>query len=282
MTILQREETHLFAIAVLCGLLIAASNVGHVGTAPVYTAYFYWLVRVLMEAALFVAFREVIEKFAPATLSQLSVTALAILTSHFPFVLAVTTFDIVLGFPELGLDAAGQGTSLRLAEFGLELVYLLDNHVVFCLLLSMPRFLALRNSAFAIGPNGEAGAPAFGAQPGSFLKNLDPPLCGTILRAEAQEHYVRLITSSETRMVLHRFADIIRELPKGTGLRVHRSHWVAFAAISEFYKDGPNLRLRLLTGNTIPVSRSYRKAVEDALADQQPMAMVPDTHPQQS
>ena len=269
----RQEGTYQFAIAALCGLLIAASNAGHIGGTSLLAAYFYWLARILGEAALFIAFRELIDKVLPASLppglAQAAGTGLAIMASLVPFVLAVTALDIVLGLPELGLEAGVTGSSLKLAEFGLELVYLFDNHLALCLLLSMPRYI-MRQAPVAGGlpATGET-APSFAddaPSPDSFLTNLTPPLAGAVLWAEAQEHYVRLTTTAGNRMVLHRFSDLLRELPEAEGLRVHRSHWVAFAAVSGAYRQGPNLRLKLRSGETIPVSRSYRKTVETALA----------------
>lgn len=264
----RREETAFFAIAILCGGLIAASNVGHVGAENPAVAYLYWLVRILIEAALFFAFREGIEKFAPVSAgrnaSQPLIIAIAILTSLFPFVLAITAFDIVLGYPELGLENGGTVASSKLAEFGLELIYLFDNHVILCLLLSVPRLL-MRPAAGEETADGVPVAQAV-ATANAFFDSLSPPLRGDLLWAEAQEHYVRLTTNTETRLVLHRFADVLRDIPAHVGVRVHRSHWVAYCADPEPFKEGANLRLKLCTGDVVPVSRSYRKNVEAALA----------------
>lgn len=273
---ISREETAFFAIAILCGGLIAASNVGHVGAANPVLAYPYWLVRVLIEAALFFAFREGIEKFAPASArghpSQPLAIAIAILASLFPFVLAITAFDIVLGYPELGLEDGGPVASSKLAEFGLELIYLFDNHVILCLLLSVPRFL-MRSAADRGDVDRTPAAQAM-ATGNSFFDSLTPPLRGDLLWAEAQEHYVRLTTSNETRMVLHRFADVLRDIPADAGVRVHRSHWVAYRAGPEPFREGANLRLKLCTGDVVPVSRSYRKNVEAALAGRRENAVA--------
>lgn len=265
----RREETAFFSIAILCGGLIAASNVGHVSATNPVIAYLYWLIRILIEAALFFAFREGIEKFAPVSAgrnaSQPLIIAIAILTSLFPFVLAITAFDIVLGYPELGLENGGTAASSKLAEFGLELIFLFDNHVILCLLLSVPRILMGQTAEKGRAETRSATHAVVAGR--TFFDGLSPALRGNLLWAEAQEHYVRLTTTMETRMVLHRFLDVLRDIPADAGLRVHRSHWVAFAAISESFKEGANLRLKLQTGDIVPVSRSYRKSVEAALAD---------------
>ena len=142
----------------------------------------------------------------------------------------------------------------------MELIYLSDNHVALCLLLSVPRFIFSQGYAKARGEGAGAPAPAE-----SFLSTLEPPLRGELQWVEAQEHYVRLVTAEENRLVLHRFSDIVRELQAEEGIQVHRSHWVAFSAIGKTFKDGTNLRVRLRSGDTVPVSRSHRNDLIRAL-----------------
>ncbi|WP_282604219.1 LytTR family DNA-binding domain-containing protein [Pelagibius sp. Alg239-R121] len=297
----RREETYVIAIAVLAALLIAASEVAPNGVAPIgVTAlsglYAYWLIRLFIETLLFVALRQVIERYLPEPRSFALVTALAIGISLPPFVLAITAFDIVLGYPELGLEAGAAAPASKFTEFGLELLFLSDNHLVLCLLLSLPKIFmarllpsraeppsareaeavceipsdtvaaAERRAAEPRAAEPHAAEPSTAGPSTAILSRIDPPLSGEILWAEAQEHYVRLKTTEETRMVLHRFSDILLDLPAQAGIQVHRSHWVAFDAIAEPFKDGANLRLRLQSGEVVPVSRSYRSATEQALA----------------
>ena len=78
---------------------------------------------------------------------------------------------------------------------------------------------------------------------------------------------MRLKTSEETRMVLNRFADVLRDLPEEAGIRVHRSHWVAINAVKEAFRDGANLKLKLVTDDVVPVSRSCRAMTERRLKE---------------
>jgi hypothetical protein len=60
--------------------------------------------------------------------------------------------------------------------------------------------------------------------------------------------------------------DIVRELPGDPrDLQVHRSHCVACSAIAEAVRDGQNMKLVLLSGDSVPVSRSFRSTVETRL-----------------
>ncbi len=276
--ILKRDEIYVIAIAFLAATLIAASNVSPNGATAVFGLYAYWVIRLFIEALLFIALRQVIERYLPDQRNFALVTALAFLISLPPFVLAITAFDIVLGYPELGLHAGGAVSGApvsKFAEFGLELFYLSDNHLAFCLLLSLPRIMMRYLSLPGAGETPAAERPvtpvddALAAQKhaagSAILSRIDPPLTGPVLWAEAQEHYVRLTTTDESRMVLQRFSDILQDLPAQAGVQVHRSHWVAFDAVVETFKDGANLRLRLQSGDVVPVSRSYRSATEQAL-----------------
>lgn len=264
----NREELYMALTALFAALLIAASQVAQDSPVSLPGAYLYWIVRITIEALLFFTARQVFEKYLPRTVSFAWTTGMAIVVSHVLFVLSVTAMDIVLGYPELGIGTAGSDTQFRVRAFALELAYLSDNHIALCLLLSLPR-LALRAAGDPATQSINHRLPVDGEGvrelTPTLLSAIDPPLNGQIIWAEAQEHYVRIITSNEVRMVLCRFSDIVRELPGDRGLQVHRSHWVACSAIAEAVRDGQNMKLVLLSGDSVPVSRSFRSAVETRL-----------------
>jgi len=243
------EERYMAFIALFAACLIAAHSAGGSPAAFLGT-YFYWLVRIGAESLLFFGVRSNIESYASKSLSLTTVTIIAILVSHLPFVLSVTAMDIVLGFPELGINGSEPGERSRITELALEMIYLFDNHVALCLLLTVPRLIQRSLSMRSL--------PQEGGNKGTLLSAIDPALNGDILWVEAQEHYVRITTEHENRMVLARFSDIVRELSKTDGLQVHRSHWVANSAIVKEQKSGQNLTLLLSTGDNVPVSRSFK------------------------
>lgn len=243
------EERYMALIALFAACLIAAHSAGE-SPAVFLGTYFYWLVRIGAESLLFFGVRSNIESYAPKSLSLTTVTILAILVSHLPFVLSVTAMDIVLGFPELGINGSESGERSRMTELALEMIYLFDNHVALCLLLTIPRLV---QRSLSMQP-----LPQEGGNKGTLLSAIDPALNGDILWVEAQEHYVRITTQHENRMVLARFSDIVRELSQTDGLQVHRSHWVANSAIVKEQKNGQNLTLLLSTGDNVPVSRSFK------------------------
>ena len=244
-------------MVVLIGLLAVLFVTAHLPPAdsPMQVAgfYLYWLFRIAIEALFFLLIRAALTTYVGDRLGFWRLTALAILTSHIPFVLSVTALDIVLGYPELGIGAEGGEAQSRLTAFLLEMVYLADNHLGLCLLLSLPRWLTK--------PSATGSSELAHETQSTLLSSLHPPLQGDIIWVEAQEHYVRVTTDQESRMVLARFSDVVRELTDQGGLQVHRSHWIRKAAILTTRKRGQNLQLELNSGDLVPVSRSYRQQV---------------------
>ena len=249
------EDKSIVIVAVLSAFLIASHETTTVEFGGIVGNYFYWLVRIAIEAAFFIGVLTVITKYGANFLSRRLIFGLAILVSHIPFVLTITALDIVLGLPELGLDSTAPVDTSRFGVFGLELLYLLDNHIIICLIVSLPRF-------YISTPESKSEMKSqIGS--GTFLSTIEPPLAGSLLWVEAQEHYVRITTDEESRMVLARFSDIVRELEGQDGMQVHRSHWVARKAIVKQEKIGQGVALSLKTGNSVPVSRSFRNQLSE-------------------
>jgi DNA-binding LytR/AlgR family response regulator len=65
-------------------------------------------------------------------------------------------------------------------------------------------------------------------------------------------------------MILMRLADAIKEVGQTAGLQVHRSHWVAAAAVTSAKRTGDRAILTMSHGADIPVSRTYIPAIKEA------------------
>ncbi|MDP6407627.1 MAG: LytTR family DNA-binding domain-containing protein [Alphaproteobacteria bacterium] len=110
-------------------------------------------------------------------------------------------------------------------------------------------------------PNAPQTAPvALAAQLSRMPEGLD----GTLLCLEMEDHYVRVHTTQGSGLVLQRLSDAMRELAGHDGQQVHRSWWVARAAVSGHERDGGRRILLLSNGLKVPVSRSYLAALRDA------------------
>ncbi|MEM7462935.1 MAG: LytTR family DNA-binding domain-containing protein [Pseudomonadota bacterium] len=286
------------ALAAAC--LIAATQVQRPEGWSLSGLYAYWVVRIMIEASLFVAFVELISRIPVLKSNILLASLLAAIVSLVPFVLSITAMDLILGLPELDGSISFEGqqddasvgqtpTDSRVGSFFLEVIYLSDNHLALCLILSAPKlFNAFNQTNTSLSHDPEqANLPADKSaadlpaeqEPLStsrlssdkgYLRHLDHPLNGELLRIEAQEHYVRLVSSMESRMVLYRFNDIVSELPGQLGMQVHRSHWVAFSAAEGVHRDNGRLWLNVADGSKIPVSRKYSVDVQSRFGPMEP------------
>ena len=95
----------------------------------------------------------------------------------------------------------------------------------------------------------EARAPA-------ILARLPLARRGPLEALSAEDHYVRVRTSAGEELLLMRLADAIAETAPLPGAQVHRSHWVAWGAVTAVRRDGDRAILTLRSGAEIPVSRA--------------------------
>lgn len=91
--------------------------------------------------------------------------------------------------------------------------------------------------------------------PTSGLKEFQP------VALEAEDHYVRVHNVDGSKLVLQRLSDAVAKVSDVDGLQVHRSWWVASAAVTGTYVEDGRRWVRLVNGLTIPVSRSRRRVV---------------------
>ena len=89
-----------------------------------------------------------------------------------------------------------------------------------------------------------------------FLDRLPPRLGRDLLCLQMEDHYVRAHTARGSDLVLTPLKEAIAELGGADGLQVHRSWWVARAAVAGPVTRGRNLALRLSNGLEVPVSRA--------------------------
>ncbi|PWK61186.1 LytTR family DNA-binding domain-containing protein [Roseicyclus mahoneyensis] len=87
---------------------------------------------------------------------------------------------------------------------------------------------------------------------------------GALVALSVEDHYVRIRTTRGETMLLMRLGDAIREAAPTPGLQVHRSHWVALAAVRAVRRDGDRAILEMTVGGDIPASRSHIPALREA------------------
>jgi hypothetical protein len=119
------------------------------------------------------------------------------------------------------------------------------------------RLAQARHAAAAVG-TASAAATAAGPAP-RIVSRLAGLPC-----TEVRDHYVDVVTRRARTSLLLRLSDAMAEMEGIPGAQVHRSHWVATAAVVGARRSGSRVVLDLLDGSSVPVSRGYRDRAEAA------------------
>ena len=272
-----------FFLAAAAASLLAASQISRPPDWSTAGLYVYWTTRIFIEAGLFIAFALLMDRIPVLKTRYLLSMMMAAIVSLFPFALSITMLDIILGLPELEMlplhagvaDTANLANgSTRVGSFLKELIYLSDNHLALCLLLSAPRLFSNQPQPRSVPERSDpetvdiletesnTQTPTADTSGPGYTRHLESPLKGRLLRVEAQEHYIRLICEFESRMLLYRFNDIVSELSGDAGMQIHRSHWVAFSSVEKLLQKDGRLWLEIKDGTRVPVSRRYVQNVQ--------------------
>jgi len=88
-----------------------------------------------------------------------------------------------------------------------------------------------------------------------------------IVALQAKDHYIEVTTTQGSAMILMRLSDAEQDLSDWDGMRVHRSWWVSLPHVERIEKGTSGPELRLITGQSVPVSRGQRATLRAALAE---------------
>ena len=119
--------------------------------------------------------------------------------------------------------------------------------------------VAIAEATAGTPPAGVAAAP-----PPPIIERVPLQQRGALLALIVEDHYVDIVTERGKTLVLMRLADAIRESAGVPGLQIHRSHWVAIAAVVGAHRSDGKVLLELSNGLRLPVSRGYLPAVKEA------------------
>lgn len=262
-------------------LILAAHEVNRLPGWSLFSVYIYWFCRIGMAYLIIVGAYAALGQALTERSSPYAHVGLATALSYPPFVMAVTTLDLIIGDDTL----LNTGPDAIVARLGLEAASLIDNHLTTSALLLTPYLrhalkpVAARPVApYAPQPRDVAAAPVRAAEPEpapqqpeipGLLLSAQPQIAGELLAAEAQEHYVKLKATEQGGMALYRFGDAVRDLARFPGMQVHRSHWVADGAVEALIGKRGSMKLALSTGEIVPVSRRYEIEVEARYSDRE-------------
>lgn len=109
----------------------------------------------------------------------------------------------------------------------------------------------------------ESGTPP--RTPDRLAKRLEAGTDARIFRLSSSDHHVMVtLSDGQTRKLRLRLRDAILEVDQEPGFCVHRSHWVAEAAIASVHHDGQKELVLLKSGETLPIGPKYRKNLVEA------------------
>ncbi|MEP5730594.1 MAG: LytTR family DNA-binding domain-containing protein [Sulfitobacter sp.] len=97
-----------------------------------------------------------------------------------------------------------------------------------------------------------------------FLQRLPLAKRASLIRIEAQDHYLKVVTKKGAELILMRLSEAVSELEAVPGVLVHRSHWVAFDGVQAHQRVNNRDMLLMSDGTEVPVSRGQRAAAREA------------------
>ena len=100
-----------------------------------------------------------------------------------------------------------------------------------------------------------------------FLDRLPPEVGRDVIYLKVSGHYITVVTTAGSGILLMRFADAVAEL-EGAGMQVHRSFWVAFRHVTAVEQREGRTLVCLTGGEVVPVSRTFVAAVRAAATRQ--------------
>ncbi|MCV3272193.1 LytTR family DNA-binding domain-containing protein [Roseobacter sinensis] len=108
-------------------------------------------------------------------------------------------------------------------------------------------------------------APAVMARPAAgFWAKVPPHLGRDLVALSAELHYLRVYTVRGEALILYGFGKAIAEADQG--VQIHRSHWVALAHVERIGREGREGVCHLAGGLRLPISRRFRRAMEERAA----------------
>ena len=138
---------------------------------------------------------------------------------------------------------------------------LLPSVLLLCLPLQFVLHLLLRETD-ALAPDAPTPDAPIDQAIAPLLAKLPKSLGDEILCMKTEDHYLRVFTPHGNALILMRMTDAEKTTGDVEGLRVHRSWWVARAAVRRSVAAGGNISLILSNGVEVPVSRERRHLLQ--------------------
>lgn len=98
-----------------------------------------------------------------------------------------------------------------------------------------------------------------------FWSLIPQKLGRDVIAMSSELHYLRVYTPEGNTLILHAFGRALDHLDDVSGMRIHRSHWVATDHVQALRRDGEKVICQLDNGIELPVSRPYRSELRSRI-----------------
>ena len=99
-------------------------------------------------------------------------------------------------------------------------------------------------------------------RPNPLMDRLPVEKRGAVISLSVEDHYVRVTTVRGEELVLMRMGDAVQAMG-AAGMRIHRSHWIAYDHVAGATRVGGKPHVRTSDGRMLPVSRTYAAAARE-------------------
>lgn len=107
-----------------------------------------------------------------------------------------------------------------------------------------------------------------------LARRLEPLSPDHIVSMKAEDHYTLIVIGGAQRLIYMPFSKAISGVAELHGIKTHRSYWVRIEAIKDIVRENGNYYALLASGESVPVSRNRKKAVESAFYRHQVKASI--------
>lgn len=183
----------------------------------------------------------------------------ALAHKQMPLALRVLVAGLSAGIPVAALVIAVN--LLAFPSYGMEPLALLSiavYSIVISLVVSLVFGLTEAKTPGAVVTAAQSAATTDAEPPRPrLLDRLPVQTRGALISISVSDHYVDVVTSRGSALVLMRLGDAISEADGVPGLQIHRSHWVALGGVKSVRRENGKPVVETTAGKTLPISRTY-------------------------
>ena len=243
------------AVSVIGALILVASEADHTSDLPLLVAITLWVSHLMIALLIFTGTRGVLQNWP---IHDVFVAPVSLLLVSFLFAPVSLLLDIGLGKPDAEIASGLSLTSIYLIEVTAVAPTSIAVVVVFLLVFyRIPRL----SETTEITPTTDALHPVPPLR--QMIDGVPKSLGEDIVRLQAQDHYVEIVTTEGRDLLMLKFTDCVEKLEPLNGFQCHRSHWISLKHCRAISSSGSAYVCQMSNGDKVPLSRrKYSQARE--------------------